>query len=435
MARAALKAYRGVGRLLAPALPLLTSWRARNGKEDPTRRQERFGYASQARPTGPLAWVHAASVGETNAVMPLLSQLIANGYAVLLTTTTVTAARIAAARLPEGALHQYVPFDVAPLIGRFLKTWRPDVAIFVESEIWPATLSELARAGIPRCVVNGRLSERSWRRWKAAPSIARAVFGMIDRCAAQTAADADRFRDLGVHDAVAAGNLKYDSDALPADADAVAAFGEAVDGRPVWIAASTHPGEEEKIIAAHERLRKRFPDLLTLLVPRHPGRGDEVAGLLEGHGIAFARRSSGDTPGAETAVYLADTIGEMGLFYRQAQVAFVGGSLVPHGGQNPIEPAQLGVAIVTGPHVHNFRDVYGELVSAGAVTRIEADADLAPAIEQLLADTDALTDQVERAHAIVAAGRGGIERTLDALRPALTNSTEASASAKPAAGR
>ena len=416
----ALALYRGFGRLIPPALPVLVALRARRGKEDRTRSGERFGRASRPRPEGPLVWVHAASVGETNAVMPLVGRLVAAGHAVVLTTTTLTSARIAADRLPQGAVHQFVPFDTAGPVRRFLDHWRPEAAIFVESEIWPTMLSALKARGIAIAVVNARLSERSWRRWKATGSIARGVFGMIGASVAQTEGDAARFRDLGVASSLAAGNLKFDVDPQPADPAAVAALAAEIGARPVWIAASTHPGEDEMVIAAHRQLTASFPDILTLLVPRHPERGDAIAALLAQNALAFSRRSKGEPVPAGPSVYLADTIGEMGLFYRQARVAFLGGSLVPHGGHNPIEPAQLGAAIVTGPHVHNFRDVYTEFDRAAAIAKVDDASGLAKEVGRLLqnqSDTDAL---IARAATIVDAGRGGIERTFEALRPLLS---------------
>ncbi len=415
----ALTLYRGVGRVLSPALPLLIGFRARKGKEDAERRSERFGRASMPRPEGSIAWIHAASVGETSAVMPVISRLIGAGFHVVLTTTTVTSARVAADRLPEGAVHQFVPLDVVGYVRRFLNHWRPSIAIFVESEIWPAMLDELKRRGIPRAIVNGRLSERSWQRWRARARVAATVFGMIDCCTAQTEADAERFRDLGIENANAAGNLKYDVDPLPADTTVELALRDALGSRPLWVAASTHPGEEEIIIDAHRLIATAFPDLLTILVPRHPERGDAVADFLRSQGIRFARRSTGGTIPAGASVYLADTIGELGLFYRLAPVAFLGGSLVDLGGHNPIEAAQLGAALVTGPHTGNFTDVYTEFDRADAVVTVRDAKALGGALKRLITDAGAAEALATRAARIVEAGHGGIERTFAALQPLL----------------
>lgn len=417
---AILSLYRGLGYLVDPGLRVLVGWRERHNKEDPERRGERRGFASVQRPEGRLIWIHAASVGETNAVLPLIGKLSEMDWPVLLTTTTVTAAQVAERRLPDGMIHQYVPFDVVPSIRRFLDTWRPDLAIFVESEIWPATLSELERRGTPSAVVNGRLSKRSWSRWRKRRRIAETVFGMIGTCLTQSEKDAVRFRDLGAGKTLATGNLKFDGEPLPSETGALSDLERALDGRPIWVAASTHAGEEEVVADVHRQLVHRdMPELLTLIVPRHPDRGGEIAELVRSRGIACARRSQGDAVLPETGVYIADTIGEMGLFYRLAPVAFLGGSLVPFGGHNPIEPAQLGTALITGPHVQSFFHVFRDLRQAGALIEISNGGELAETVRHLLEDQPLRQDQAKRAQDMVLSGRGAVERTLDALQPVL----------------
>lgn len=412
-----LAAYRGAGWLARPALHLLLALRTRAGKEDPARRDERHGRAALARPSGALVWVHAASVGETLAVLPLIERIAAGGVAVLLTTGTVTSAAIAATRLPAGALHQFVPLDIAPWVGRFLDHWRPSLAICVESEIWPATILELDRRAIPQVLVNGRISERSARRWALLDGVPRALFGRLALVLAQTAADGDRLRGLGAGAVVVTGNLKFDGEPLAADAAELARLQNAVAGRPAWVAASTHPGEEEIAAAAHRALAATVPGLVTVLAPRHPLRGDEIRALLERAGLSVASRSRAETPGAATDVYLADTIGEMGLIYRLAPIAFLGGSLVPHGGQNPIEPARLGTAILHGPHTHNFRDVYRQLDADGGAHAV-ADIDgLVAALAAALGDPRVNAASVARARGFVDRSTGALERTLAALAP------------------
>ncbi len=415
-----LAVYRGLGYLAEPALRLLVAWRTRHNKEDPTRRGERYGYASRERPDGPLIWVHAASVGETNAVLPLVGHLTEQGRTILLTTTTVTSAQVAERRLPEGAVHQYVPFDIVPAIRRFLDHWRPDLSIFAESEIWPTILSELDRRRIPRAIVNGRLSERSWTRWRKRPAFAAAIFQMVQLCLAQTEEDVVRFRDLGVGTATATGNLKFDGDPPPGDEAVLAGLAKVTAGRPLWIAASTHPGEDSIIVDVHERLTPAFPDLLTLIAPRHPKRGSEITELIEARNIRAARRSVNAPITRDVGIYVADTIGEMGVFYRLAPIAFVGGSLVRFGGHNPIEPAQLNAALIAGPYVQNFNDVYRELRHADAIITVK-DADmLAAAVADLMRNGDELARRISRAETMVTNGRGALERTLDALQPLLS---------------
>lgn len=412
-----LATYRSAGRLASPLVDLFLAARRRAGKEDPARRGERRGVASLPRPDGRLVWVHAASVGETLAVLGLVERLAATGAGVLVTTGTVTSAEIAATRLPAGARHQYVPVDVGAWVGRFLDHWRPDLAIFVESEIWPATIHALATRSIPQVVVNARVSARSARRWRLLDGLPDALFGRLALALAQTPGDAERLADLGVARVAVTGNLKFDGRPLGVDAAELARLGAAIAGRPTWVAASTHAGEEALVAAAHRRLRTDLPGLLTVLAPRHPQRGDEVRALLAEAGLAVASRSRGETPDAATDVYLADTIGEMGLVYRLAPVAFVGGSLVPHGGQNPIEPARLGVAVLHGPHVRNFADLYRELDAAGGATAVgDLDA-LVAALAAAHADPAALAASVERARAVVERSTGALDRTVAALAP------------------
>jgi len=415
---AALGAYRLAGRAAIPLLPFALSWRARRGKEDRTRIGERFGKASLPRPSGRLAWIHAASVGETNAVMPLVAKLTEAGIAVVFTSVTVSSAGIAAARLPAGAFHQFAPVDVAPLVGRFLDHWRPDFALFVESELWPTTIVQLSRAGIPQILVNARLSERSYRGWRRFAGIARSVFGRIPLCLAQSAKDADRYRALGTPKVVVTGNLKFDAPPPDVDPSVLAGFRAAIDDRPVWVAASTHEGEEAIVAEAHRSLSGRFPDILTVIVPRHPERGDAIRSQLAALGLKVAQRSRNEIVDRGIDVYVADTFGELGLFYRVAPIAFLGGSLIPHGGQNPIEPMRLGCAVLHGLHVHNFSDVYAIIDAVGS-PKIAGAPDLADALATLLADPAAAR---RRAAAMVDALKplsGALIATMAELEPYL----------------
>ena len=415
----ALTLYRGAGYLAVPLLYPLVAWRVRRGKDDPARRHERFGRATAMRPSGPLVWVHAASVGETNAVLPLIRRIAEGGVTVLLTTTTLTAARIAEKRLPDGAIHQFVPFDLVPVIRRFLGYWRPEATLFVESEIWPATLSELASRAVPSVVVNGRLSQRSWRRWRNRRGLAERVFGMIGVALTQTEKDAERFGDVGVARCIATGNLKFDGAPLPDNKPVVEQLCQQIAGRPVWIAASTHAGEEAMIAEAHNRLRARFPDILTIVVPRHPDRGAAVAEIFAAAGITSACRSDAAAIKPSMGAYVADTIGEMGVFYRLAPVAFIGGSLVAFGGHNPIEPAELKAAVIAGTHVENFADVYRAFDEAGALVTVNDAASLADAVRRYLETPDAAAASAVRAEAILENGRGALERTYAALKEIL----------------
>lgn len=426
VAALALAGYRGAGRLASPLLGLFLAARGRAGKEDRARRGERYGLSRLARPDGPLVWVHAASVGETLAVMGLIERIAGEGIAVLLTTGTVTSAAIAARRLPPGAHHQYVPLDVASWVGRFLDHWRPTLAVFVESEIWPSTVHELAARAIPQVLVNGRISARSARRWGAVDGLAAALFGRLALTLAQSPADAERLSALGARDVAVTGNLKFDGAPPTVDASELARLTAVIGDRPTWVAASTHAGEEALVAAAHARLAQQLPGLLTVLAPRHPQRGDEVRALIAEAGLTVASRSKGETPDAATDVYLTDTIGEMGLIYRLAPVAYIGGSLVPHGGQNPIEPSRLDVAVVHGPHVFNFADLYRDLDETGGAQAV-ADLDgLVAAIASAHTDPAGRAARIACARVVVDRATGALDRTFAALRPLMGAPAESS---------
>ncbi len=419
LGEAALALYGAAGRLAAPVVSAALRLREREGKEDGARRGERFGVAGHERPEGPLVWVHAASVGETVAAIPLVDRLIGAGSGVLLTTGTVTAAEVAKRRIPAGAIHQFVPIDTPTSVSRFLDYWHPGLALFAESELWPTMLRSLRLRALPLAVVNARMSERSFRAWSTVAPLARAVVGRAELFLAQTLADAERLKALGASRVVVCGNLKFDAPPPPADEQAVAALRQAIGNRPVLVAASTHRGEETAVIAAHAELADEGTRLLTILAPRHPERGDAVAAEIAAAGLSFSRRSKGEPIDAATDIYLADTIGEMGLWYRVADFAFLGGSMVPHGGQNPIEPAKLLVPILHGGHVGNFRDVYDALVAAGAVTAVEDADTLAAAVRRLIANPDERDRLAREARACVERFGGALERTLGALQPYL----------------
>jgi 3-deoxy-D-manno-octulosonic-acid transferase len=419
-----IRAYELAGLAALPFLPLALSIRASRGKEDHARIGERYGRASAPRPPGRLVWVHAASVGETNTVLPLIERLDAAGFSVVLTSVTTASAATAAARLPRGALHQFAPIDVGPLIGRFLDHWRPNLALFVESEVWPATIRRLAAGRIPQVLVNARLSDRSFRRWQRLGSVAGALFSSFALCLAQSDRDGERYAALGAKVHVV-GNLKFDVPPPSADGAALSAFREAVAGRPSWLAASTHEGEEAVIGEAHRLLRQRFPDILTTIVPRHPNRAAAIRDRLAADGLNIARRSIGEPIGPATDIYLADTLGELGLFYRAAPVAFIGGSLVPRGGQNPIEPARLEAVVLHGPHVHNFADIYAALDRSGEFGPVAGARSLADAVGRLLADPALARRSAHQAAAVLPRFGGALDATMTALGPFLAAGAEA----------
>ena len=282
----------------------------------------------------------------------------------LVTSGTASSAALAARRLPAGAVHQFVPLDAPRYVERFLDHWHPDLALFVESDLWPNFILDCAERKIPMILINGRVSNRSFGRWKLVPSAIAELLGRFDLCLTQSAADAERYARLGAPRLSATGNLKLDVPPPPVDAATHHRFNALIGPRPVVAAASTHGGEEEAMIAAHRRLRETRSNLLTVIAPRHPARGESIAEMARAAGLSAALRSRDELPESMVDIYVADTLGELGLIYRIAPIVFMGGSLASRGGQNPIEAIRLGAAIVHGPHVWNFAEIYAALDAA-----------------------------------------------------------------------
>lgn len=416
-----LMGYRAGAALLAPAVRLLLAARRLRGKEDPERLPERRGVAGRARPEGPLAWLHGASIGEVVSLLPIVAALRQKGLAVLVTSGTVNSAKVAAARLPQDVIHQFVPVDVPSFAARFLDHWRPDLALFAESELWPNLITMAHGRGTRLGLINARLSERSHARWRRMPDVISAVMRRFDLVLAQSEEDAARLRDLGCAGAASVGNLKFDGEPLPVDAAKLAVLRAAMRNRPLLVAASTHPGEEIQIAQVHRLLKATHPDLLSVIAPRHPERGPALAGSLTEAGFAVRLRSAGESPAPETDVYLADTIGELGLLYSVAPIVIMGGSLVAHGGQNPIEPARFGVPTLHGPHVFNFRDVYRVLEQAGASRAVTDAEDLARTMAMLLAEPRHVATMAAATSAAIERNAGATDRTLAALAPLLAD--------------
>jgi 3-deoxy-D-manno-octulosonic-acid transferase len=417
---ASLALYRAATLLGQPLAGSLIKYRARRGKEDLARAGERKGIAGRPRPEGRLVWLHGASVGETVSLLPVVGRLCEAGLNVLLTSVTMTSAEILARRLPPGALHQFAPFDTPLFMRRFLDHWQPNLALFAESELWPNAVIEAYRRSIPLILVNARMSERSLRRWRRLPRSIAALTGCFDLCLAQSELDAERYRFLGAYAVMAAGNLKYDVPAPPADQVELAALKGMTAGRPTLLAASTHPGEEEILARAHGELAERFPGLLTIIAPRHPQRGADAATAVRAAGLRPRLRSLGQAPDASCDIYVADTMGELGLFYRLAPIVFMGKSLVPHGGQNPIEPAKLGAAILHGPHVANFAAVYAALDEAGGARPVNDGQALSETFAELVRDPRSLRDMARAAGQTVGRLTGAVDRTMKAIEPYLS---------------
>lgn len=416
LARLALTGYRVAGIVLYPLATPYLAYRAYKGKEDRQRRNERFGYASAPRPRGPLVWLHSASVGETLALIPLMRELCRREIHVLLTTGTVTSAELVRTRLGDKVIHQYVPIDLKFPVKRFLRYWRPDACITAESEIWPTTVLELARRKIPQIRVNARISDRSFERWQRHDGVAEALFGQMSLVVAQSDLDAERFRDLGAWPVLVSGNLKGDTDPPPCDLDLVEQYRKQIGGRKTWAAISTFEGEEKAAAKIHKALKARNGQL-TIIVPRHPERADAIEEMLKEQGLVVARRSRGDVLTEETDVFLGDSMGEMGLYLRLTEVAFVGRSLTGEGGQNPLEPAMIGCAVLSGSRVENFRDAYSNLVRKGGARLVRDTEMLAKAVHYLLSNDLARKKMIEAGQETIREMRGALSATVKALEP------------------
>jgi 3-deoxy-D-manno-octulosonic-acid transferase len=412
-----LRIYRTLTSLARPLAPAILKLRQRRGKEDPSRLPERLGRPSATRPAGQLAWFHAASVGETLSILPLIAALaeVRHSLSFLLTTGTVTSARLAAQRLGARTLHQYVPLDVPQYVRRFLDHWRPDLAVFTESEIWPNLILESFARGIPLTLVNARMADRSYRRWRRSKGVARTLFGRFSLVLAQNDALARRFKTLGAASTIAVGNLKIDTPPPPVDELELERLKTAVDRRPLLLAACTHEGEDDIVADAHVELRRRFPDLVTIIAPRHPDRGAAIAELLQARGMAAARRALGQLPDRACEVYVADTLGELGMLYKLASVAFIGGSLVDRGGHNPIEAVRHDAVVITGPHWRNQAGTYPALIEHNAAVVVHSAPELAEAARRLLGDDVELARMRARAAGALAELSGALARTTEAL--------------------
>ncbi|HWA81525.1 MAG TPA: glycosyltransferase N-terminal domain-containing protein [Acetobacteraceae bacterium] len=395
--------WAGSARLAAPALRLWLRRRLAAGKERPGRLAERSGRDPTPRPGGKLLWLHAASVGEIVSVLPLIKALGRQDKALnlLVTTGTVTSASLLLERLPalglgERARHRFVPLDVPGWVGRFLDHWRPDAAAFVESELWPNLIAAAAARRIPLALLNARLSERSFARWRLAPGFARRILGAFSLVAARSEEDAARLSRLGASDVSAPGDLKLAAEPLPVDEGERGRLANLLGTRPRWLAASTHPGEEAVAAEIHRRLRGEFPGLVTIIAPRHPERGMAIAAALAD--LAPIRRAAGGDP-PQGGIFLADTLGELGLLYRLAPIVFVGRSLAGRGGQNPLEPARLGCAIAVGPHTENFSAAVTRLEAVGGIARISDAAALASWVAAMLHAPERVRQMGEAARA------------------------------------
>lgn len=363
-----------------------------NGKEDVKRFNERIGRPSKKRPEGKLIWLHGASVGESLSMLPLINKLLESypDSHVMVTTGTVTSAEVMEKRLPERAFHQYIPIDNPAFVTRFIRHWQPDLVLWFESDLWPALLSGIKRKNIPLILVNGRISNKSFKRWQQFDFISKELLDCFTFCLGQSEEDAYRLRVLGAKNSICLGNLKYAGINPPVDPDKKAEIEKQINGRPLWVVSSTHHDEELKIGRFLKNTNTEIPGLLTLIAPRHPNRGPEIQEQLNGLGLKTALRSKGEKISPDTNVYIADTIGEVGIWYDLSPIVFIGGSLIPHGGQNFMEPSRFRDAVIVGPYMHNFTDAMNRAKKADAVIQVNDAAELENMLLQLLQNKDLL---------------------------------------------
>tara|TARA_B110000459_G_scaffold67344_1_gene75610 strand:- start:492 stop:1787 length:1296 start_codon:yes stop_codon:yes gene_type:complete len=363
------------------------------GKEDPERLEERLGISLAERPTGNLIWFHAASVGESLSLVELIKRISSSqpDYNFLITTGTITSAKLILSRLPSNAVHQYIPVDTPRAVEKFLDRWRPSLAIWTESEFWPNLISFTSARDIPMILINARISEKSYRRWRFFKKSLKNLIEKFNYSLIQDEKTVKYFSKIGIssNNFELTGTLKEGSAALPHSETEQVEISKQILNRPVWLAASTHEGEEKLIAAAHRHASKASQGLLLIIVPRHPERGLEIASILAKENFKICLRSKKDKISSDTQIYIADTLGELGLWYRIAPVSFVGGSFVPIGGHNPFEPAALGSAILHGPYVENFKEIYNRLNVAGAAVKIEEASELGVKLIETLSPENA----------------------------------------------
>jgi len=419
-----LKLYENATRAARPLLESILQLRVRRGKEDPARLPERMGKPSRPRPPGKLIWIHAASVGEAQSALILIESMAkyAPEAHILVTTGTLTSAAQMERRLPAFAFHQFIPLDHPVWVENFMDHWKPDLVLWMESELWPNALLSLKRRNIPVALVNARLSDKSYRNWNFAPAMARAILDTFSLILAQTEKDARHFKNLGAKNIIVTDNIKYSAAPLPHDALALSALRLSVEGRRIWVYASTHAGEESLACRVHKTLKENIPDLLTIIVPRHPQRREEIAGVCFENGLKYTLRShNAALPAPDDDIYIADTMGELGLFYALCDIAMIGRSFSNDGGggHNPVEAAQLGCAVLTGPNNQFQRQLYDDMREGGAVIELRSEEELTVALEGLFTDPQKLSAFQQKTAIFAAAKSHVIDGVLDKLAPLL----------------
>ena len=398
-----LNLYTAATSMATPVLERLLRKRLAQGREKAERLSERRGIATIERPSGDLIWLHAASVGESLSVLPLVKRLNEDlsGTSILVTSGTVTSANLLADMLPDGVIHQFVPLDQPRWVAAFLDHWKPSAALWVESELWPNLLRQTAARKIPLALINARISEKSYQRWSRARSLSRSLLKSFDFCLAQDSLQAERLARLGAKSVKAVGNLKFAGQHLNVDSSQLSQLQKKIKGRPVWMAASTHEGEELAAIKVHKELQKNHKDLLTFIVPRHPERAADVKKELRQNRLRFSSWSKSKAPHQSDQVFLVDTLGDLPFFCALSPICFMGGSMnVGAGGHNLIEPARLASALIYGPDMGNFALLSESFVNNGAALQVRDTNELVDAVDSLLVDEEARERQIAAASAL-----------------------------------
>lgn len=414
--------YKNTMVLAKPVLHGLIKKRMKRGKEDPARIEERFGFPSHMRPDGHLLWVHVASVGEAQSLLILIHEFLRQNTDahVLVTSITTTSATLLSSRLPDRAVHQYLPIDRPTWVRRFLSHWRPDIVLWAESELWPVLLHEIGKRHIPMALINARMSPKSFRNWQKIRRSAENILQNFTLILTQSDHDAACYEHLGGRSVTTVGNIKFAAHPLPYDPAALEKLQAAAALRPVWVYASTHDGEEELAIKTHMAVAAAIPDLLTIIVPRHPERRDEIRALCDTYSMAHTLRGTDkNLPDNATQIYIADTLGELGLFYRLAPVAVIGRSFSKDGGggHNPLEAAQLDCAILHGPHVQNLSEIFTPMDGCGAARRIDTPESLATALQELLTTPNICRDLQDKSRQFAQSQTNVLNKVIEELEP------------------
>lgn len=403
------------------ALPFLVGLffvRRLKGKESKERFCERLGYPKMPRPEGKLIWMHGASVGECLSMMPLINKLLEmdKDMHIMVTSGTVTSADLMAKRLPERAFHQFIPIDSPWGARHFVRHFKADAVLWFESDFWPNLLSSIHAAKIPLILLNGRISDKSFEKWQKHLWFIKPLLRKFSLTLGQSPENARRLQVLGSPAIDCVGNIKYAAPPSPYDVKELDKLLDEIGERPCWCGASTHDNEEEKMAFVHKKVKAQFDNLLTLCVPRHPHRADSIEKMFVKQGLKVARRSRNESITPEIDVYLADTIGEMGLLYRLAPIVFVGGSLIPFGGQNMLEPMSLSRAVVIGPYAFNFKEIVQSAKEMQALLEVKDEGELAATVQLLLSSFAKQEELAQNAYRVATSELAVLDRVYECLK-------------------